>query len=229
MATRDKAPDAFRTIGELSAELGVAQHILRYWESKFPQLRPLQRAGNRRYYRPADVALVRRIHGLLNNQGYTVRGVQQLLEAKVNDGAVQRSKVDHLTITFSAAVTLPPTPASAFTLIGPSGAVAVNVTQSAGNSVATLATGNLPDGKYTLTIIAAQVTDAFGQSLASNFALNFHRFFGDSDGDGTVAANDFIQFRLALGGNNPIFDFDGDGSVAASDFIQFRLRFGGSI
>ena len=83
MAT-SKAPDAFRTIGELSAELGVAQHILRYWESKFPQLRPLQRAGNRRYYRPADVALVRRIHGLLNSQGYTVRGVQQVLGAKVD-------------------------------------------------------------------------------------------------------------------------------------------------
>jgi len=82
MATGDKAPDAFRTIGELSAELGVAQHILRYWESKFPQLRPLQRAGNRRYYRPADVALARRIHRLLNQEGYTVRGVQQLLAAK---------------------------------------------------------------------------------------------------------------------------------------------------
>jgi DNA-binding transcriptional MerR regulator len=82
----EKAADAFRTIGELSAELGVAQHILRYWETKFPQLRPLQRAGNRRYYRPADVALARRIHGLLNSQGYTVRGVQQLLQAK--DSAV---------------------------------------------------------------------------------------------------------------------------------------------
>ncbi len=172
--------------------------------------------------------------GLFKNEVFTISVTDgfdgpTIVSAKVNDGAVQRSKVDHLTITFSAAVTLPPTPASAFTLIGPSGAVAVNVTQSAGNSVATLATGNLPDGKYTLTIIAAQVTDAFGQSLAANFALNFHRFFGDSDGDGTVAANDFIQFRLALGGNNPIFDFDGDGSVAASDFIQFRLRFGGSI
>ena len=78
----EKAPDAFRTIGELSAELGVAQHILRYWETKFPELRPLQRAGNRRYYRPADVALVRRIHALLNSHGYTVRGVQQVLRAK---------------------------------------------------------------------------------------------------------------------------------------------------
>ena len=82
MATSEKAPDAFRTIGELSADLGVPQHILRYWESKFPQLRPLQRAGNRRYYRSADVALARRIHRLLGQEGYTVRGVQKLLEDK---------------------------------------------------------------------------------------------------------------------------------------------------
>lgn len=79
MAATDKDPEAFRTIGELSDELGVAQHILRYWETKFPQLRPLQRAGNRRYYRPADVALARRIHHLLSSEGYTVRGVQKLL------------------------------------------------------------------------------------------------------------------------------------------------------
>ena len=82
MATGEKAPDAFRTIGELSAELGIAQHILRYWETKFPQLRPLQRAGNRRYYRPADVALARRIHRLLNEEGYTVKGVQKLLRSR---------------------------------------------------------------------------------------------------------------------------------------------------
>ena len=82
MATGEKAPDAFRTIGELSAELGVAQHILRYWETKFPQLRPLQRAGNRRYYRPADVALAKRIHRLLNEEGYTVKGVQKLIRSK---------------------------------------------------------------------------------------------------------------------------------------------------
>ena len=82
MATGGKADDAFRTIGELSAELGVAQHILRYWETKFPQLKPLQRAGNRRYYRPPDVALARRIHRLLSEEGYTVRGVQKLLGAR---------------------------------------------------------------------------------------------------------------------------------------------------
>ncbi|WP_294312900.1 MerR family transcriptional regulator [uncultured Sphingomonas sp.] len=75
----DKARGAFRTIGEVSAETGLAHHILRYWETRFPQLRPVTRAGNRRYYRPEDVALVRRIDTLLNRQGYTIRGVQQLL------------------------------------------------------------------------------------------------------------------------------------------------------
>lgn len=74
-----KSEQAFRTIGELAADLGVPQHILRYWETRFPQLKPLQRAGNRRYYRPADVQLAHRIHKLLNEDGYTIRGVQQLL------------------------------------------------------------------------------------------------------------------------------------------------------
>jgi DNA-binding transcriptional MerR regulator len=77
-----KDPGALLTIGELSQELGVPQHILRYWEAKFPQLRPMQRAGNRRYYRPADVLLARRIHQLLSEEGYTVRGVQKLLREK---------------------------------------------------------------------------------------------------------------------------------------------------
>ena len=98
MATGDKAPDAFRTIGELSADLGVAQHILRYWETKFPELRPLQRAGNRRYYRAADVALARRIHRLLGEEGYTVKGVQKLLRSKSPD---------------ASAATLAPPPATA--------------------------------------------------------------------------------------------------------------------
>lgn len=83
MATAsDKAAGAFRTIGELSRETGLPQHILRYWETRFPQLRPLQRAGNRRYYRPEDVALVLRINAMLNHEGYTIRGVQKLLSSE---------------------------------------------------------------------------------------------------------------------------------------------------
>ena len=74
-----KATGAFRTIGELSRDTGLAPHILRFWETRFPQLRPLTRAGQRRYYRPEDVALVRRIDRLLHREGYTIRGVQQLL------------------------------------------------------------------------------------------------------------------------------------------------------
>lgn len=78
----DKAESAYRTIGELSRETGLPQHILRYWETRFPQLRPLQRAGNRRYYRPEDVTLVRRIAAMLDQDGYTIRGVQQALAGK---------------------------------------------------------------------------------------------------------------------------------------------------
>jgi DNA-binding transcriptional MerR regulator len=78
----EKEPGALLTIGELSHQLSVPQHILRYWETRFPQLRPMQRAGNRRYYRPADVDLARRINRLLNEEGYTVRGVQKLLRER---------------------------------------------------------------------------------------------------------------------------------------------------
>ncbi len=81
-----KSDLAFRTIGELAADLGVPQHILRYWETRFVQLKPLQRAGNRRYYRPDDVALAKRIHRLLNQEGYTIRGVQQLLRKGDGEG-----------------------------------------------------------------------------------------------------------------------------------------------
>ena len=100
----DKDPGALKTIGELSDELGVAQHILRYWETKFPQLRPMQRAGNRRYYRPGDVDLARRIHQLLSEQGYTVRGVQKLLRDK-NAQAVEVASAVRETVT------APPAPA----------------------------------------------------------------------------------------------------------------------
>jgi DNA-binding transcriptional MerR regulator len=74
----DKAPGAFRTIREVADELGVPQHVLRFWESRFGQVRPLKRAGGRRYYRPEDVELLRRIQNLLHQDGYTIRGVQKL-------------------------------------------------------------------------------------------------------------------------------------------------------
>ncbi len=75
-----KSNDAFRTISEVSHELGVAQHVLRFWETKFGQIRPMKRAGGRRYYRPEDVALLQRIHQLLYAEGYTIPGAQKALK-----------------------------------------------------------------------------------------------------------------------------------------------------
>lgn len=74
-----KAPTAFRTISEVAEDLQIPQHVLRFWETKFPQLKPLKRGGGRRYYRPEDIALLRRIGDLLYTQGYTIKGVQRLL------------------------------------------------------------------------------------------------------------------------------------------------------
>ena len=74
-----KAPSAFRTISEVADELHIPQHVLRFWETKFPQVKPLKRGGGRRYYRPEDVALLRRVADLLYTQGYTIKGVQKLL------------------------------------------------------------------------------------------------------------------------------------------------------
>ncbi len=74
-----KSAEAFRTISEVAQELEVPQHVLRFWESRFPQVKPLKRAGGRRYYRPDDVVLLRRIRQCLYDQGYTIKGVQKLL------------------------------------------------------------------------------------------------------------------------------------------------------
>ncbi|MGE0259300.1 MAG: MerR family transcriptional regulator [Alphaproteobacteria bacterium] len=76
-----KSAGAFRTIGEVAGELGLPTHVLRFWETKFPQLRPMKRSGGRRYYRPEDILLLRRIREWLYQDGYTIRGVQQLLDA----------------------------------------------------------------------------------------------------------------------------------------------------
>ena len=75
----DKAPEAFRTISEVAVELDVPKHVLRFWEGKFSQLRPLKRGGGRRYYRPEDLDLLRGIRQLLYGDGYTIKGVQRLL------------------------------------------------------------------------------------------------------------------------------------------------------
>lgn len=91
----DKSPDAFRTISEVADELDVPQHVLRFWESKFHQIKPLKRGGGRRYYRPSDVDLVSGIKQLLYGEGYTIKGVQKILKEQgvAHVQAVSRGEV----------------------------------------------------------------------------------------------------------------------------------------
>lgn len=86
---KEKAPSAFRTISEVADELDVPQHVLRFWETKFTQIKPLKRGGGRRYYRPEDVALLKRIHNLLYTEGYTIKGVQKLLKGQGKSSAAE--------------------------------------------------------------------------------------------------------------------------------------------
>ena len=79
-----KSPQAFRTISEVSNEINIPTHVLRFWETKFPNINPLKRSGNRRYYRPEDVKLIIKIKTLLYDNGYTVKGVQKLLKENDN-------------------------------------------------------------------------------------------------------------------------------------------------
>ncbi len=88
-----KSASAFRTISEVADELNVQQHVLRFWETKFSQIRPLKRGGGRRYYRPEDVDLLKTIHKLLYSEGYTIKGVQKLFREKGKNQVVEKTPV----------------------------------------------------------------------------------------------------------------------------------------
>lgn len=104
-----KSAAAFRTISEVASELDLPQHVLRFWESKFTSIRPLKRGGGRRYYRPEDVVLLRRIRTLLYEQGYTIKGVQKLLRqngAKAEAPEPEATEPDPEPVAKAAAPTL---------------------------------------------------------------------------------------------------------------------------
>jgi DNA-binding transcriptional MerR regulator len=103
-----KSKLAFRTIGEAAVELDVEQHVLRFWESRFSQIRPIKRGGGRRYYRPEDLDLLRRIRSLLYEQGYTIKGVQRLL--KEGRGRPAASRLDARTTPDAAERPTPDAP-----------------------------------------------------------------------------------------------------------------------
>lgn len=107
MSDSGKASGAFRTIREVSEEVGVAPHILRFWETRFPQLKPLQRGGNRRYYRPADVTLAKALQKLLHQDGYTVKGVQKLIATDGLAAVLQHGGEEPADSTPAAPKTMP--------------------------------------------------------------------------------------------------------------------------
>ena len=101
-----KSVDAFRTISEVAGELGLPQHVLRFWETKFSQVKPMKRGGGRRYYRPEDVALLRHVRSLLYDEGYTIKGVQkQLRQGGVDKAELLTRKSAQKSATRSAANT----------------------------------------------------------------------------------------------------------------------------
>ena len=102
-AVSDKSPDAYRTISEVAEAIDLPQHVLRFWETRFPQIRPLKRGGGRRYYRPDDVELLKAIKRLLYDQGYTIKGVQKMLREQgagavieAEDAAPAESEPDYV-------------------------------------------------------------------------------------------------------------------------------------
>jgi hypothetical protein len=172
---------------------------------------------------------------------YEVDGPPIHVTVQVNDGAVQRSRVTSLKVSFDQTVTLPVNPVDAFVLVRHSDKAAVTLnTLVVGNDVTLTFTGgpvengSLADGRYSLAVLAAQVPNLDGNgdgSTGDNFVLagtpanGLFRLFGDGNGDGTVNGADFLAFRLAFLSNYSTFDYDADGLVTGSDFLQFRLRF----
>jgi len=173
-----------------------------------------------------------------------ITGPGQVLSAVVNNGQTQRSIVTDLVVRFSRPMTFPNGAAAALLLSTPAGPAAVDIDLSPSTPSQTVAVlrpvggGSFPDGAYTLTIPASEALDDSGNPLdgdsnglpGGTYAFNFHRLFGDNDGDRDVDATDFAAFRQAFGAaTNLALDFDGDGDVDAADFAAFRVRFGTAV
>jgi hypothetical protein len=161
----------------------------------------------------------------------------------VNDGSAQRSRVTTLRVNFSEVVSFVGAPTAAFTLTGPSGAITFTAVLDGSGLFATITptsgvtSGSLNDGNYTLTVVAGQIQDGGGATLqaAAGNTLNFHRLFGDANGDRVVNGADFFLFRTAFGTStgNPqflaYFDFDNNGTINTTDRTEFYNRYGSTI
>jgi len=160
---------------------------------------------------------------------------------RIADGAAQRSVVRSLTVTFDQPVFFAGDPAAAFVLTGEAGGVQLAAGSVSGNRVTLTFSGSLTqfgslvDGKYTLRVLADQISnigplDGNNDGVGGDdYTFNFHRLFGDADGNGSVDALDFRALRGSFGSPAFVFDFDGDGDTDAADFAAFRGRFGSSV
>ncbi len=122
-----KSPDAFRTISEVANDLGLPQHVLRFWETRFSQIKPMKRGGGRRYYRPDDVDLLRGIQFLLYEKGYTIKGVQRILKDNGNKYVIGAGRGEDLTAFATAQTAQQPQSHDKFDATG--GKQAVSVTE----------------------------------------------------------------------------------------------------
>ena len=174
-------------------------------------------------------------------ESYTIaRPIMQVTSVQVNDGSIHRSKVSSLTVTFSGVPDFAGSPVAAFKLQRQSDGALVTLNPDWNGNVVTLSFtggpleyGSLADGRYDLTMLHSQIANFNGDNngtAGEDHVFNFHRLFGDADGNATVTSSDFAAFRsvFGTGGISP-FDFNGDFGVNADDFAQFRKRFGLSI
>ncbi len=137
----EKSPDAFRTISEAATELRVPQHVLRFWETKFSQIKPMKRAGGRRYYRPNDIEVLKGIRTLLYDEGYTIRGVQRIFKEEGNGFVTGVGRGDITPRKGDAFREGAPLPGTAKVAPRKGGATAANIVAAAVAPVATFSVG----------------------------------------------------------------------------------------
>lgn len=186
MSSQDKSPDAFRTISEVADDLDLPQHVLRFWETRFTQIKPLKRGGGRRYYRPDDVELLRGIRHLLYGEGYTIKGVQRILKEQGPRFVMQIWKED--------AVPVPATQQAAEYGKAEAADAARPVEQPAKVAAADAGTAASSEGETPLPkdVLADTQTQAAGPAKSGGLRF-MDRFRPEKEGEGAADASEALS------------------------------------